>query len=273
MHIQAVFKGHFVSLGEFKQIALNYKRHTVTAALPYANGPVHIGHLAGSYLPADIYVRYLRSKGEDVIFVCGSDEHGVPITIKAKKEGISPQQVVDKYHQLMGDAFKGFGISFDIYSRTSNAVHHETAAAFFKKLYEQGSFVEEETEQYFDEKANQFLADRYIVGTCPKCGNENAYGDQCEKCGSTLSPTELIHPRSTLSGSAPVLRKTKNWFLPLDRMQPGIESYIALHKDWKVNVYGQCQSWLSQGLQPRAMTRDLDWGVPVPVAGAEGKVL
>ena len=252
---------------------MNYKRHTVTAALPYANGPVHIGHLAGSYLPADIYVRYLRSKGEDVIFVCGSDEHGVPITIKAKKEGISPQQVVDKYHQLMGDAFKGFGISFDIYSRTSNAVHHETAAAFFKKLYEQGSFVEEETEQYFDEKANQFLADRYIVGTCPKCGNENAYGDQCEKCGSTLSPTELIHPRSTLSGSAPVLRKTKNWFLPLDRMQPGIESYIALHKDWKVNVYGQCQSWLSQGLQPRAMTRDLDWGVPVPVAGAEGKVL
>ena len=252
---------------------MNYKRHTVTAALPYANVPVHIGHLAGSYLPADIYVRYLRSKGEDVIFVCGSDEHGVPITIKAKKEGISPQQVVDKYHQLMGDAFKGFGISFDIYSRTSNAVHHETAAAFFKKLYEQGSFVEEETEQYFDEKANQFLADRYIVGTCPKCGNENAYGDQCEKCGSTLSPTELIHPRSTLSGSAPVLRKTKNWFLPLDRMQPGIESYIALHKDWKVNVYGQCQSWLSQGLQPRAMTRDLDWGVPVPVAGAEGKVL
>ena len=260
-------------MSEFNENTLNYKRHTVTAALPYANGPVHIGHLAGSYLPADIYVRYLRLKGEDVIFVCGSDEHGVPITIKAKKEGITPQQVVDKYHQIMGDAFKGFGISFDIYSRTSNKVHHETAAAFFKKLYDQGSFIEEVTEQYFDEKANQFLADRYIVGTCPKCGNENAYGDQCEKCGSTLSPLDLINPKSALSGSQPVLKKTKNWFLPLDKMQPEIEAYIGAHKDWKVNVFGQCQSWLSQGLQPRAMTRDLDWGVPVPVEGAEGKVL
>jgi methionyl-tRNA synthetase len=250
-----------------------FKRHTVTAALPYANGPVHIGHLAGCYLPADIYVRYLRSKGEDVLFICGSDEHGVPITIKAKKEGISPQQVVDKYHKLMGDSFRDFGISFDIFSRTSGAVHQETASGFFKNLYDKKVFTEEITEQYFDVKANQFLADRYIVGTCPKCGNENAYGDQCEKCGSTLSPTELIHPRSTLSGEKPVLKKTKNWFLPLDKMQPSIENYIDLHKDWKTNVYGQCKSWLNQGLQPRAMTRDLDWGVKVPVDGAEGKVL
>lgn len=252
---------------------MNYKRHTITAALPYANGPVHIGHLAGCYLPADIYVRYLRSKGEDVIFVCGSDEHGVPITIKAKKEGITPQQVVDKYHKLMGDAFRDFGISFDIYSRTSNKIHHETASDFFKNLYDKGVFKEEITEQYFDEKANQFLADRYIVGTCPKCGNENAYGDQCEKCGTSLSPTELINPRSTLSGEKPVMKKTKNWFLPLDKMQPKIEAYIDSHKDWKTNVYGQCKSWLTQGLQPRAMTRDLDWGVKVPVEGAEGKVL
>lgn len=234
---------------------------------------MHIGHLAGCYLPADIYVRYLRSKGEDVIFVCGSDEHGVPITIKAKKEGITPQQVVDKYHKLMGDAFRDFGISFDIYSRTSNKIHHETATDFFKNLYDKGVFKEEITEQYFDEKANQFLADRYIVGTCPKCGNENAYGDQCEKCGTSLSPTELINPRSTLSGEKPVMKKTKNWFLPLDKMQPKIEAYIDSHKDWKTNVYGQCKSWLTQGLQPRAMTRDLDWGVKVPVEGAEGKVL
>jgi methionyl-tRNA synthetase len=252
---------------------LNYKRHTVTAALPYANGPVHIGHLAGCYLPADIYVRYLRSKGEDVIFICGSDEHGVPITIKAKKEGITPQQVVDKYHKLMGDAFRDFGVSFDVYSRTSNKIHHETASDFFKNLYDKGVFKEEITEQYFDIKANQFLADRYIIGNCPKCGNENAYGDQCEKCGSSLSPTELINPRSTLSGEKPVLKKTKNWFLPLDKMQPDIEKYIEKHKDWKTNVYGQCKSWLTQGLQPRAMTRDLDWGVKVPVEGAEGKVL
>lgn len=252
---------------------MTFKRHTVTAALPYANGPVHIGHLAGCYLPADIYVRYLRSKGEDVKFICGSDEHGVPITIKAKKEGITPQQVVDKYHKMMGDSFKEFGISFDIYSRTSSKTHHETASEFFKKLYDKKVFVEEVTEQYFDEKANQFLADRYIVGTCPKCGNDNAYGDQCEKCGSTLNATELINPKSTLSGEKPVLKKTKNWFLPLDKMQPEIEAFIESHKDWKSNVYGQCKSWLNAGLQPRAMTRDLDWGVKVPVEGAEGKVL
>lgn len=252
---------------------MTYKRHTITAALPYANGPVHIGHLAGCYLPADIYSRYLRSKGEDVKFICGSDEHGVPITIKAKKEGITPQQVVDKYNKIMGDAFKEFGISFDIYSRTSSKTHHETASTFFKTLYDKGVFNEEITEQYFDEKANQFLADRYIVGTCPKCGNENAYGDQCEKCGTSLSPTELINPRSTLSGEKPVLKKTKNWFLPLDKMQPEIEKYIDSHKDWKPNVYGQCKSWLNAGLQPRAMTRDLDWGVKVPIPDAVGKVL
>jgi len=252
---------------------MKFKRHTVTAALPYANGPVHIGHLAGCYLPADIYVRFLRSKGEDVKFICGSDEHGVPITIKAKKEGITPQQVVDKYHKMMGDSFKEFGVSFDIYSRTSSKTHHETASAFFKNLYDKKVFVEEITEQYFDEKANQFLADRYIVGTCPKCANENAYGDQCEKCGSTLNATDLINPKSTLSGEKPVLKKTKNWFLPLDKMQPQIEAYIDSHKEWKSNVFGQCKSWLNAGLQPRAMTRDLDWGVKVPVEGAEGKVL
>lgn len=252
---------------------MSFKRHTVTAALPYANGPVHIGHLAGCYLPADIYVRYLRAKGEDVKFICGSDEHGVPITIKAKNEGITPQQVVDKYHKMMGDSFKEFGISFDIYSRTSNKVHHETASDFFKNLYDKKVFTEEITEQYFDVKANQFLADRYIVGTCPKCANENAYGDQCEKCGTTLNPTDLINPKSTLSGEKPILKKTKNWFLPLDKMQPQIEKYIESHKDWKVNVYGQCKSWLDQKLQPRAMTRDLDWGVKVPVKDAEGKVL
>ncbi|HEY0029839.1 MAG TPA: methionine--tRNA ligase [Bacteroidia bacterium] len=252
---------------------MKFKRHTVTAALPYANGPVHIGHLAGCYLPADIYVRYLRSKGEDVKFICGSDEHGVPITIKAKKEGISPQQVVDKYHKMMGDSFREFGVSFDIYSRTSSETHHETASEFFKTLYDKKVFSEEITEQYFDEKANQFLADRYIVGTCPKCGNENAYGDQCEKCGSTLNATDLINPKSALSGEKPVLKKTKNWFLPLDKMQPQIEAYIDSHKEWKSNVFGQCKSWLNAGLQPRAMTRDLDWGVKVPVEGAEGKVL
>lgn len=253
---------------------MTFKRHTVTAALPYANGPIHIGHLAGCYLPADIYVRYLRQKKEDVIFICGSDEHGVPITIKAKKEGITPQQVVDKYHKMMSDAFRVFGISFDIYSRTSSKTHHQTASDFFKTLYDKKVFDEIITEQYFDEKANQFLADRYIMGTCPKCGNTDAYGDQCEKCGSTLSPNELIDPRSTLSGEKPVLRKTKNWFLPLDKLQPKIEAYIESHKDdWKPNVYGQCKSWLNQGLQPRAMTRDLDWGVKVPVEGADGKVL
>ncbi len=252
---------------------MTFKRYTVTAALPYANGPVHIGHLAGCYLPADIYVRYLRSKGEDVKFICGSDEHGVPITIKAKKEGITPQQVVDKYHKIMGDAFRDFGVSFDIYSRTSSPIHHETASGFFKTLYDKGVFKEEVTEQYFDEKANQFLADRYIVGTCPKCGNENAYGDQCENCGTSLNATDLINPRSTLSGEKPVLKETKNWFLPLDKMQPQIEAYIDSHKEWKSNVFGQCKSWLNAGLQPRAMTRDLDWGVKVPIEGAEGKVL
>ena len=252
-----------------------FKRTLVTAALPYANGPVHIGHLAGCYLPSDIYVRYLRSIGHDVKFICGSDEHGVPITIKAKKEGVTPQAVVDKYHRMMGDAFKEFGISFDIYSRTSSPIHHQTASDFFKVLYEKQAFTEQVTEQYFDEKAQQFLADRYIVGTCPKCANPNAYGDQCEKCGSSLSPTELIEPRSTLSGNKPVLKQTKNWFLPLDKLQPKIKAYIDGHSDWKINVYGQCKSWLESGdgLQPRAMTRDLDWGVPVPVKGAEGKVL
>jgi len=252
---------------------MNIKRYTVTSALPYANGPLHIGHLAGCYLPADIYVRYLRSQNKDVKFICGSDEHGVPITIKAKKEGITPQQVVDKYHKIMGDSFKEFGISFDVYSRTSAPIHHKTAADFFKKLYDKGVFKEEITEQYFDEKANQFLADRYIIGTCPNCGNENAYGDQCERCGSTLNPTDLINPKSTLSGEKPVLKKTKNWFLPLDAMQPEIEEYINSHEEWKTNVSGQCKSWLKAGLQPRAMTRDLDWGVKVPIKDTDGKVL
>jgi methionyl-tRNA synthetase len=253
----------------------SFKRTLVTAALPYANGPVHIGHLAGCYLPADIYVRYLRSNGQDVKFICGSDEHGVPITIKAKKEGITPQQVVDKYHQIMKDAFAGFGISFDIYSRTSNAIHHQTASDFFKTLYDKNGFTEQVTEQYFDEEAKQFLADRYITGECPKCHNPGAYGDQCEKCGTSLSPTDLINPKSSLSGSKPVLKATKNWFLPLDTLQPKIKAYIDAHSNWKPNVYGQCKSWLESGdgLQPRAMTRDLDWGVKVPVEGADGKVL
>jgi methionyl-tRNA synthetase len=250
-----------------------FKRTTVTAALPYANGPVHIGHLAGCYLPADIYVRYLRSKGKDVKFICGSDEHGAAISIRAKKEGISSQQVIDKYHKMMGDAFKDFGISFDIYARTSSPTHHETASEFFTNLYEKNIFSEEITEQYYDEQAKQFLADRYILGTCPNCNNENAYGDQCENCGSTLNATDLINPHSTLSGAVPILKTTKNWFLPLDKMQGDIENYIESHKDWKANVYGQCKSWLNQGLQPRAMTRDLDWGVKVPLKEAEGKVL
>ncbi|MFN5458553.1 MAG: methionine--tRNA ligase [Bacteroidota bacterium] len=256
-------------------MATKFNRTLVTAALPYANGPVHIGHLAGCYLPADIYVRYLRSKGEDVRFICGSDEHGVPITIKAKNEGITPQEVVDKYHRIMGDAFKEFGISFDIYSRTSSKTHHETASEFFKELYDKGVFTEQITEQYYDEEAKQFLADRYITGTCPKCNNENAYGDQCESCGTSLNPTDLINPKSKLSGNAPILKQTKNWFLPLDKLQPKIKAYLEQHSNWKSNVYGQCKSWLEtgDGLQPRAMTRDLDWGVPVPVEGADGKVL
>ena len=251
------------------------KRYTVTAALPYANGPVHIGHLAGVYLPADIYVRYLRSVGRDVKFICGSDEHGVPITIRAQKEGVTPQQVVDKYHVLIRDSFKDFNVSFDVYSRTSSATHAEVSSSFFTKLNDAGQFIEQNTQQYFDEKDQQFLADRYIVGTCPNCGNENAYGDQCERCGTSLSPTELINPRSMLSGAHPVLRDTKHWFLPLDQYEPWLREWIIEgHKnDWKTNVYGQCKSWIDQGLHPRAVTRDLDWGVPVPVAGAEGKVL
>ncbi len=251
------------------------ERYTVTAALPYANGPVHIGHLAGVYLPADIYVRYLRSAGRDVKFICGSDEHGVPITIRAQKEGVTPQQVVDKYHALIRDSFQDFNVSFDVYSRTSSATHAEVSSNFFTKLNNEGKFIEQTTQQYFDEKAQQFLADRYIVGTCPNCGNENAYGDQCERCGTSLSPTELISPRSMLSGAQPILRDTKHWFLPLDQYEPWLREWIVEgHKhDWKTNVYGQCKSWIDQGLHPRAVTRDLDWGVPVPVPGAEGKVL
>ncbi|SFH29763.1 methionine--tRNA ligase [Pontibacter chinhatensis] len=251
------------------------KRYTVTAALPYANGPVHIGHLAGVYLPADIYVRYLRLQNRDVKFICGSDEHGVPITIRAKKEGITPQQAVDKYHELIKKSFADFNISFDIYDRTSSKIHHETAADFFLKLYNDGKFIEQTTQQYYDEKAQQFLADRYIVGTCPKCGNENAYGDQCESCGTSLNATDLINPKSTLSGAVPVMRETKHWYLPLNEYEPWLREWIVEgHKgDWKSNVYGQCKSWIDQGLQPRAVTRDLDWGVPVPVEGAEGKVL
>ncbi|WP_316841063.1 methionine--tRNA ligase [Pedobacter gandavensis] len=249
------------------------KRYTVTAALPYTNGPVHIGHLAGVYLPADTYVRYLRSNKRDVKFICGSDENGVPITLKAKREGVTPQVIVDRYHKIIGDSFRDFGVSFDIYHRTSSLMHHQTASDFFENLYEKGVFTEEVTEQYYDEKAQTFLADRYITGTCPKCGNENAYGDQCESCGSTLNATDLINPKSTLSGEKPVRKETKNWFLPLDKYEDQLRTYIESHKEWKPNVYGQCQSWLNAGLQPRAMTRDLDWGVKVPVKDAEGKVL
>ncbi len=246
----------------------------VTSALPYANGPVHIGHLAGVYIPSDIYVRYLRLKGKDVKWVCGSDEHGVPITLKAKKEGISPQEVVDRYHNIIKKSFEDFGISVDIYSGTSKKIHHETASEFFKNLYDKGEFVEKTTEQYFDKQENQFLADRYIKGTCPKCGNEDAYGDQCEKCGSTLSPTELINPKSTISGSELTLKETKHWYLPLDKHEPFLRKWILEeHKEWKPNVYGQCKSWLDSGLHPRAVTRDLNWGVPVPIEEAKGKVL
>ncbi|MBE0677134.1 MAG: methionine--tRNA ligase [Bacteroidales bacterium] len=251
-----------------------YKRHLITSALPYANGPIHIGHLAGVYVPSDIYTRYLRMRGEDVISICGSDEHGVPITLKARKEGITPQEVVDRYHELNKKAFSDFGISFDIYSRTSNKIHYETASQFFRKLYDQGEFIEKTASQYYDEEAGCFLADRYITGTCPHCSNENAYGDQCEKCGTSLSPTDLINPRSTISGSAPVMRDTLHWYLPLDKYEPWLRKWILdEHTEWKSNVYGQCKSWLDQGLQPRAVSRDLDWGVPVPVEGAEGKVL
>mgnify|MGYP003945758849 CR=1 FL=1 len=249
------------------------KRYTVTAALPYTNGPVHIGHLAGVYLPADTYVRFLRANKRDVKFICGSDENGVPITLKAKREGVSPQEIVDKYHKIIGDSFKDFGVSFDIYHRTSSAMHHRTASDFFETLYKKGVFTEEVTEQYYDESAQTFLADRYITGTCPKCGNENAYGDQCENCGSTLNATDLINPKSTLSGEPPVRKETKNWFLPLDKYEDRLRTYIESHKEWRPNVYGQCQSWLNAGLQPRAMTRDLDWGVKVPLKDAAGKVL
>ena len=251
-----------------------FKRYLITSALPYANGPVHIGHLAGVYVPSDIYTRYLRLRGRDVISVCGSDEHGVPITIKAKKEGITPQQVVDRYHAIIKDSFEKLGISFDIYSRTTSKTHAETASAFFRKLYDEGKFVEQTTEQFYDEEAKSFLADRYIKGTCPKCSAEGAYGDQCEVCGSTLSPEELINPYSTLSGATPVKRETKHWYLPLDQYEQMLREWILEgHKEWKSNVYGQCKSWLDGGLLPRAVSRDLEWGIPVPVEGAEGKVL
>ncbi len=252
----------------------SYKRTTVTAALPYANGGVHIGHLAGVYVPADIYVRYLRLKKQDVMYVCGSDEHGVPITIRARKEGITPQDVVDRYHELIKKSFADFGISFDIYSRTTSKTHHQFASDFFKKLYDEGKLTEETTTQLYDEEAKQFLADRYVTGECPHCHNEGAYGDQCEKCGRDLSPTELINPKSTISGSTPVLKETKNWYLPLNEYQTWLREWILDgHKEWRSNVYGQCRSWLDMDLQPRAMTRDLDWGIPVPVEGADGKVL
>ena len=251
-----------------------YKRTLVTTALPYANGPVHIGHLAGVYVPADIYVRYLRLKGREVLFIGVYDEHGVPITIKAKKEGVTPQDIVDRYHKIIKESFEEFGISFDIYSRTSSKIHYKTASDFFKTLYEKGEFIEKTSEQYYDEEAKQFLADRYITGTCPHCKNPNAYGDQCEACGTSLSPLDLIDPKSAISGSKPVLRETKHWYLPLDKHEGWLKEWILEnHKEWKTNVYGQCKSWLDMGLQPRAVSRDLDWGVPVPIEGAEGKVL
>ncbi|MFT4832825.1 MAG: methionyl-tRNA synthetase [Psychroserpens sp.] len=250
-------------------------RYTITAALPYTNGPIHIGHLAGVYVPADIYSRYLRLTGKDVAFVCGSDEHGVAISMKAKKEGVTPQEVIDKYHGIIKQSFKDFGISFDNYSRTSAKVHHDTASDFFKTLYKKGDFIEEVTEQLYDAEAKQFLADRFVTGTCPKCGHEEAYGDQCENCGSTLNATDLINPKSTISGGVPTMKKTKHWFLPLDRYEDFLKEWILEeHKsDWKPNVYGQCKSWIDDGLKPRAVTRDLDWGIPVPVEGGEGKVL
>ena len=252
----------------------HFKRKLITTALPYANGPVHIGHLAGVYVPADIYARYLRLKKEEVLMIGGSDEHGVPITLRAKKEGTTPQAIVDHYHSLIKKSFENFGITFDIYSRTTSQTHTEVASEFFRKLYDKGEFIEKTSMQYYDEEAKQFLADRYITGTCPHCGNENAYGDQCEKCGTSLSPTELINPKSAISGSKPVMRETKHWYLPLDKWEPFLRHWILdEHKEWKTNVYGQCKSWLDMGLQPRAVSRDLDWGIPVPIEGAEGKVL
>ncbi|MDG1135573.1 MAG: methionine--tRNA ligase, partial [Bacteroidales bacterium] len=253
----------------------DFKRYTITSALPYANGPIHIGHLAGVYVPADIYARYLRMNDMDVLFIGGSDEHGVPITIKARQLGVSPQDIVDKYHNIIKKSFEDFGISFDVYSRTSDPIHHKTASEFFKKLYDDGSFIEKTNKQYYDEENKQFLADRYITGTCPHCGNENAYGDQCENCGTSLSPLELINPKSALSGNIPILKETKHWYLPLDSYEKWLTEWIIKgHKnDWKPNVYGQVKSWIDQGLKPRAVTRDLDWGVKVPVKDAEGKVL
>ncbi len=252
----------------------NFKRTLITSALPYANGPVHIGHLAGVYVPADIYARYLRLKGEEVFFVGGSDEHGVPITIKAKKEGVTPQDIVDRYHKIIKDSFEEFGISFDVYGRTTSETHRKTASDFFRRLYDKGEFLEKTSMQLYDEEAGQFLADRYVTGTCPHCGNEKAYGDQCEKCGTSLNATDLINPKSALTGSTPVLRETFHWFLPLDKWEPKLREWILeQHKEWKPNVYGQCKSWLDLGLQPRAVSRDLDWGIPVPVEGADGKVL
>ena len=253
---------------------MNFKRTNITTALPYANGPVHIGHLAGVYVPADIYARYLRNKGEEVVFIGGSDEHGVPITIKARKEGVTPQDIVDRYHEIIKCSFEEFGISFDVYSRTTSKTHYRVASDFFKKLYDKGEFIEQTSEQYYDEEAGQFLADRYITGKCPHCGNERAYGDQCESCGTSLSPTDLINPQSAISGSKPVMRQTRHWYLPLDKHEAWLRDYILNnHKEWKTNVYGQCKSWLDVGLQPRAVSRDLDWGVPVPLPDAEGKVL
>ncbi|HDS06562.1 MAG TPA: methionine--tRNA ligase [Bacteroides sp.] len=252
----------------------SFKRTLVTSALPYANGPLHLGHLAGVYVPSDIYVRYLRQRGRDVISICGSDEHGVPITLKARHEGTTPQEVVDRYHALNKKAFEDFGITFDIYARTTSPVHYETASEFFTTLYEKGVFVEKTSEQYYDEEAAAFLADRYITGTCPHCGNPCAYGDQCEQCGTSLSPTDLVNPVSTISGSKPVLKETRHWYLPLDRYEAWLKKWILEdHREWKSNVYGQCKSWLDQGLQPRAVSRDLDWGVPVPLEDAQGKVL
>ncbi|WP_224485110.1 methionine--tRNA ligase [Robertkochia aurantiaca] len=258
-----------------KESTQNHQRYTITAALPYTNGPIHIGHLAGVYVPADIYARYLRLKGHDVAFICGSDEHGVAIPMKAKKEGVTPMQIIDKYHSLIKDSFERFGIAFDNYSRTSAPVHHKTASDFFTKLHGQDDFIEEVTEQLYDEEAHQFLADRFVTGTCPRCGNPEAYGDQCESCGSSLNATDLIDPKSTITGSKPVLRETRHWFLPLDRYQDFLKEWILVgHKaDWKPNVYGQVKSWIDEGLKPRAVTRDLDWGIPVPVKGGEGKVL
>ena len=253
---------------------MNFRRTNITTALPYANGPVHIGHLAGVYVPADIYARYLRNKGEEVVFIGGSDEHGVPITIKARKEGVTPQDIVDRYHEIIKRSFEEFGISFDVYSRTTSKTHYRVASDFFKKLYDKGEFIEQTSEQYYDEEAGQFLADRYITGKCPHCGNERAYGDQCESCGTSLSPTDLINPQSAISGSKPVMRQTRHWYLPLDKHEAWLRDYILNnHKEWKTNVYGQCKSWLDVGLQPRAVSRDLGWGVPVPLPDAEGKVL